>query len=186
MFSRGSCQNPGWSKAPWSKARLVKSPIVKSPNHTSKFQNKFMGYLCSYLCNQVIIDMYNYRKLFHKILISESLPSDAVSNALKCLYKCVVAVEVANYNMRHVSASKWREQELFSWWLVRGMYHYTGYLHCNELNIILFTYRNAVNLQTISNKQRASMFVVWTFSYYCHTRNAWPCLIFGSVGFLET
>ena len=35
-------------------------------------------------------------------------------------------VEVANYNMRHVSASKWREQELFSWWFVHGMYHYTG------------------------------------------------------------
>ena len=28
--------------------------------------------------------------------------------------QCVVAVEVTNYNMRHVSASKWREQELFS------------------------------------------------------------------------
>ena len=31
-----------------------------------------------------------------------------------------------NYNMRHVSASKWREQELFSWWFVHGMYHYSG------------------------------------------------------------
>ena len=40
--------------------------------------------------------------------------------------QCVVAVEVANYNMRHISASKWRDQELFSWWFVHGMYHYTG------------------------------------------------------------
>ena len=31
-----------------------------------------------------------------------------------------------NYNIMHVSASKWREQELFSWWFVHGMYHYTG------------------------------------------------------------
>ena len=37
-----------------------------------------------------------------------------------------MAVEVANYNMRHVAVSKWREQELFSWWCVHGMYHYTG------------------------------------------------------------
>ena len=34
-------------------------------------------------------------------------------------------VEVANYNMRHVSASKWREQESFSQWFVYGMYHTT-------------------------------------------------------------
>ena len=53
-----------------------------------------------------------------------------------------------------VSACKWREQELFSWWFVHG------WLHCNELNIILFTDRNAVNLQTISNKNRASMFLM--------------------------
>ena len=42
------------------------------------------------------------------------------------VYPQSVAVEVANYNMRHVSASKWREQELFSWWFVHGMYHNTG------------------------------------------------------------
>ena len=42
------------------------------------------------------------------------------------LVESVVAVEFANYNMRHVSASRWREQELFSWWFVYGMYYYTG------------------------------------------------------------
>ena len=48
-----------------------------------------------------------------------------VKHTLSIVCKCVVAVEVANYNMRHVSASKWWEQELFSWWFVHGMYHYT-------------------------------------------------------------
>ena len=33
------------------------------------------------------------------------------------------------------------------------------------INIILFTDRNVVNLQTISNRNRASMYGVWTFSY---------------------
>ena len=37
-----------------------------------------------------------------------------------------MAVEVANYNMRHISASMWREQELFIWWFVHRMYHYTS------------------------------------------------------------
>ena len=32
------------------------------------------------------------------------------------------------------------------------MYNDTGKLHTNELNILLFTYRNAVHFQTISNK----------------------------------
>ena len=71
----------------------------------------------------------------------------------------------ASPSLSVVSASKWREQKLFSWWYVHGMYHYTGYVHCYELNTILFTDRNAVNLQTISYKSRASMFVVCTFNY---------------------
>ena len=36
------------------------------------------------------------------------------------------ASPAANYNMRHVSAFKWREQVLFTWLFVHGMYHYTG------------------------------------------------------------
>ena len=52
--------------------------------------------------------------------------STALSLSVEVYPQCVVAVEVANYNMRHVYFSKWREQELFSWWFVHGMYHYTG------------------------------------------------------------
>ena len=37
-----------------------------------------------------------------------------------------MAVEVDSYNMRHVSASESREQELFIWGVVHEMYHYTG------------------------------------------------------------
>ena len=66
----GYGQKPGWSKAPqskspWSKARLVKSPIKQANKHLNFKTNLF--------------DIYTYD-------ISESLPSDAVSNALQCLY----------------------------------------------------------------------------------------------------
>ena len=54
-----------------------------------------------------------------------------------------------------------------------GSVQRTGKLHSNEFNILFFTYRNAVHLQTISNKDRATMLVVWTFSYKRHTRNIW-------------
>ena len=103
-----------------------------------------------------------------------------------------MTVEVANYNMRHVFAFKWREQELFSWWFVHGMYHYIWKLHCNELNIILFTDRNYINLQTISNKNRASMFVVQLLVPYqeclafldlwlCGFLDLWLCGFLGDI-----
>ena len=81
-----------------------------------------------------------------------------------------MAVEVNNYNMRHVSASKWREQELFSWWFVHGKYHYTGKLHCNEVNIILFTERNAVNLQLLVPYQECLALL-----------DPWPCGFLGDI-----
>ena len=53
--------------------------------------------------------------------------------------ECVVAVEVVNYNMRRFCF----QMEGAGW-----LYQYTGWFNCNMLNIILFTDRNAVNLQT--------------------------------------
>ena len=76
-----------------------------------------------------------------------------------------MAVEISYYDARLDSLSKWRELEWFRWWFVQGVYNDTGNLHSNEFNILIFTYRNAVHLQTISNKNRATIVVVWTFSY---------------------
>ena len=70
-----------------------------------------------------------------------------------------MAVEISYYDVRLDSLSQWREW--FRWWFVQGVYNDTGKLHSNEFNILLFTYRNAVHLQTISNKNRATMLVVY-------------------------
>ena len=79
-----------------------------------------------------------------------------------------MTVEISYYVVRLDSLSKWgggKEQEWFRWWFLQGVYNHTGKLHSNEFNILLFTYRNDVHLQTISNKNRATMCVVFTFSY---------------------
>ena len=76
-----------------------------------------------------------------------------------------MAVEISYYDVRLDSLSQWRELEWFRWWFVQGVYNDTGKLHSNEFNILLFTYRNAGHLHTISNINRAAMLVVWTFSY---------------------
>ena len=70
--------------------------------------------------------------------------------------------EVSYYDVRLDSLSQWRELGWFRWWFVQGVYNDTGKLHSNEFNILLLTYRNVVHLQT---KNRATMLVVWTFSY---------------------
>ena len=100
---------------------------------------------------------------FHIALLFDSAHSSTAARSL--------SVEV--YPQRHVSTSKWRDQELFSWWFVQGMYHYTG----SSTVIIVFTDRNAVNLQTISNINRASMVVVWAFSFL-ETYRQWQYLSF--------
>ena len=53
----------------------------------------------------------------HSHIASPSLFVEVYSQSVLWLLK--------SYNMRHVSASKLREQELFSWLFVHGMYHYT-------------------------------------------------------------
>ena len=68
VFSIGkTCpgQKPGWTKALWSKAPTNK--------HLNFKTNLFDIYTCN---------------------ISESLPSDDVSNALQCLYKCFIVIIV--------------------------------------------------------------------------------------------
>ena len=62
---------------------------------------------------------------------------------------------------------------------VQGVYNDTGKLHSNEFNILLFTYRNAVHLQTISNKNRTTMLVVWTSLARCVSwrHRQWQCCI---------
>ena len=76
-----------------------------------------------------------------------------------------MTVEISHYDVRLVSFSQCRESERFRWWFVHGVYNNTRELHCNEFNIPLFANRNVVHLQTISNKHRAAMLVVWTLSY---------------------
>ena len=98
-----------------------------------------------------------------------------------------MAVEVANYNMRHVSASKWREQELFSWWFVHGMYHYTGLRGSSTvMNKTLFSSQTEMLLTFRPSQQKQSFHVCCVdVQLLVPYRNAWPCLIFSSVGFLE-
>ena len=52
-------------------------------------------------------------RLFDSSHSSTASPSLSVDQ-LRCIPRVCCGFEVANYNMRHVSASKWREQELFS------------------------------------------------------------------------
>ena len=55
---------------------MVKSPVGQKPQ-TNKHLNFKTNVLDIYTCN-----------------ISESLPSDDVSNALQCLYKCFIVIIV--------------------------------------------------------------------------------------------
>ena len=53
------------------------------------------------------------------LYMSDRLFDSAHSSTASPSLSVEVAVEVANYNMRHVSSSM--DQELFSWWFVHGM-----------------------------------------------------------------
>ena len=68
-----------------------------------------------------------------------------------------MTVEISYYDVRLVSLSQCSESEWFRWWFVHGVYNNTRWLHCNELNILLFANRNVVHLQTISNENRATV-----------------------------
>ena len=86
--------------------------------------------------------------------------------------QCVVAVEAANYNMRHVLFPSGGRRNCSAGGLYTECTTTLGSSTVmNSMNLSSSQTEN--NLQTISNKNRASM-------------NAWSCLIFGSVGFLDT
>ena len=71
-----------------------------------------------------------------------------------------MAVEVANCNVRHVSASTWREQELFRWWFAHGMYTTTPG-------------SSIVRNSTFSSSQREIMLIFRPFI----TKTELPCLV---------
>ena len=78
-------------KSPVGQKPMVKSPMVKSPVGQKPYDqmpgwskaptNKHLNFKTN------LLDIYTCN-------ISESLPSDDVSNALQCLYKCFIVIIV--------------------------------------------------------------------------------------------